>query len=269
MVCCSRFAMNSGDIFAYPKNVFRTWMILLSGIMLFSSVWVNSSLAVVVYVDKDSGGGDGSSWAQAYTSLDDAVDSTYFTADFWIAEGTYTPSSTLILGLNQNHSYYGGFAGNETALNQRNITAHPTVISGQGILKHIFNVTSFVDNVRFDGLTVTGGNANDASGVDASGGGIVVNRGTVVIANSTFTNNFATHLGGAVYLVNNPRVTITNSTFTNNTVVSGGGAGVAVTRSSDGAEPPAAVISKCTFQGNTRRKCWWRSLFSPLSDRCQ
>lgn len=207
--------------------------------------------AAIVYVDKDRPGGNGTSWTQAYRTLDDAISSNTFSAqEFWIAEGTYTPTAPLVLGQNQNHLFYGGFAGTETARSQRNITAHPTIVDGQGVLKHVFNVTSWVTSVRFDGLTIKRGAATAASGADASGGGIVVNKGTVVIANCTFTDNRATHLGGAVYLVNNPSITIIGSTFKNNTLSgSGGGAGVAMTWDQAGAQP-AATVEKCTFQGN-------------------
>lgn len=207
--------------------------------------------AAIVYVDQDQPGGNGTSWAQAYRTLDDAISNNHTPQEFWIAEGTYTPAASLILGSGQNHSFYGGFAGTETARSQRNITAHPTIVDGRGVLKHVFNVTSWVTSVRFDGLTIKRGAATAAAGADASGGGVVVNQGAVVIASCTFTDNRATHLGGAVYLVNNPSITITGSTFRNNTLSgAGGGAGVAMTWDQAGAQP-AATIEKCTFQGNT------------------
>jgi hypothetical protein len=209
--------------------------------------------AAIVYVDKDRPGGNGTSWAQAYKTLDAAVsNNTYSAQEFWIAEGTYTPSAPLVLGQNQNHSFYGGFVGTETARSQRNITKYPTIVDGQGVLKHVFNVTSWVTSVRFDGLTIKRGAATAASGADASGGGIVVDKGTVVIANCTFTDNRATHIGGAVNLVNNPSITITGSTFKNNKSLSGsgGGAGLAMIWDQTGAQP-AAIVEKCTFQGNT------------------
>ncbi|MHB8808913.1 MAG: right-handed parallel beta-helix repeat-containing protein [Desulfobulbaceae bacterium] len=211
----------------------------------------SGSCAAIVYVDLDRPGGNGTSWAQAYKTLDEAISNNRTPQEFWIAEGTYTPAAPLVLGQGQDHSFYGGFTGTETARSQRNTTAHPTIVDGQGVLKHIFNVTSWVTSVRFDGLTIKRGAATAVSGADASGGGVVVNQGAVVIANCTFTDNRATHLGGAVYLVNNPSITITGSTFRNNTLSgAGGGAGVAVTRNQAGAQPPA-IVEKCTFQGNT------------------
>jgi len=213
----------------------------------------SSPCEAVVYVDKDRPGGNGTSWAQAYRTLDDAIKYTYTAQEFWIAEGTYTPSAPLVLGANHNHSFYGGFVGTETARTQRNITKYPTIVDGQGVLKHVFNVTSWVTSVRFDGLTIRRGAATAASGADASGGGVVVNKGTVVIANCTFTDNSATSLGGALNLVNNASITITGSTFKNNRSLSGasaGGAGVAMTWAQTGT-PSTATVDSCTFQGNS------------------
>lgn len=224
---------------------------ILAGLFLLLLVAGGPSpCAAIVYVDKDSGGGNGTSWAQAYQTLDAAIENTYTAEEFWIAEGTYTPAEPLTLTL--AHSFYGGFAGTETARSQRNIAAHPTVVDGRGVLKHVFNATSFVSSVLFDGLTIRRGAATAASGADASGGGIVVNKGTVVIANCTFSDNSATHLGGALNLVNNPRITITNSTFKNNRSLSGagGGAGVAMLWDQNGVQP-SATVQKCTFQDNT------------------
>ena len=224
----------------------------LGGLVLLVFLVLATPSAAIVYVDKDRPGGNGTSWAQAYKTLDAAISNTYTPAEFWIAEGTYTPSAPLVLGLNQNHSFYGGFAGTETARSQRNITKYPTIVDGQGVLKHVFNVTSWVTSVRFDGLTIKRGAATAASGADASGGGIVVNKGTVVIASCTFSDNKATHIGGAVYLVNNPSITVTGSTFKNNKSLSGsgGGAGLAMIWDQTGAQP-AATVEKCIFQGNT------------------
>jgi len=226
------------------------WGILkIYAFSLLFLAWATCSHAIV-YVDKDRPGGNGTSWTQAYKTLDDAIDNTFSGQEFWIAEGTYTPAAPLTYTV--NHTFYGGFAGNETARSQRNVTLHPTIIDGQNVLKHVFNSTSFVTTTRFDGLTIKRGNANAGSGADASGGGIVVNKGAVVIANCTFTDNKATHLGGAAYLVNNPSISITNSTFRNNTVLTntGGGAGVAMTWNQVG-PTPTATVDNCTFQGNT------------------
>lgn len=98
---------------------------------------ITATAQTIFYVNDDAtGNNDGSSWTDAYTDLNDALlhvlsSSNYTGSEIWIAEGFYTR-------LSQNESFnvfndallYGGFAGNETNLNQRDIQNHPTIISG-------------------------------------------------------------------------------------------------------------------------------------------
>ncbi len=88
----------------------------------------------VIYVDADRpGGGDGLSWATAYNSLADALAVTE-PCQVWVAEGTYKPTASTdrnaTLSLSPGLALYGGFSGSETALDQRDWTANPTIISG-------------------------------------------------------------------------------------------------------------------------------------------
>ena len=82
------------------------------------------------YVDADAAGdNNGSSWEDAYTDLqdaleaaagDDACDET--TCEIWVAEGVYKPHAVdqeVSFALVSNVRVYGGFAGNETDLAQR------------------------------------------------------------------------------------------------------------------------------------------------------
>ena len=88
----------------------------------------------VVYVDVDAvGANDGSSWADAYVDLQDALASAG-SGQVWVAEGTYLPgpaglqSSTF--ALKSGVAVYGGFDGTETQLAQRDPDLHPVVLSG-------------------------------------------------------------------------------------------------------------------------------------------
>ena len=102
----------------------------------------------VIYVDRDaSGANDGSSWANAYTNLQTAIDNATGTDQIWIAEGTYKPTfdrggtvqfsylayrnrSFVIPDSKDGLKLYGGFDGTETALSQRNPAAHEVILSG-------------------------------------------------------------------------------------------------------------------------------------------
>ncbi len=95
----------------------------------------------VIYVDGSaSGAGDGSSWADAYTNLQTAIDNAAAGDQIWIAEGIYKPTGDP---LNRDASFtipaskdglklYGGFEGEatETRLADRDPDAHEVVLSG-------------------------------------------------------------------------------------------------------------------------------------------
>ena len=89
--------------------------------------------AQTVFVKQGATGlNNGTSWANAYTSLDAALSIGATGQSIWVAAGTYKPSLpapnnsfTLFSGVN----LYGGFAGNETSITQRNIAANPTIFS--------------------------------------------------------------------------------------------------------------------------------------------
>jgi predicted outer membrane repeat protein len=246
-------AMISEKYAPYTKEYLsiRHLLLFLPPVFMLCLLWSQAALAVV-YVDKDRPGGNGTSWAQAFNTLDAALAAYPNSAqEFWIAEGIYTPSSAFILGQNQNHSFYGGFVGTETSLSQRDIALHPVIVDGQGTLTHIFYATSWVENVRFDGLTIQGAAAMGTKTSDSGqGAGILINQlSSVVIANCTFRNNSANGLGGAVAVYNTASVLITSSTFNYNTTLLSGGGAVALYWDKSVAKP-AAVIEKSSFTGN-------------------
>jgi hypothetical protein len=88
-----------------------------------------------LFVDKDAtGANDGSSWADAYTDLQTAIDNASGSSELWIAEGTYTPDSEedsfIITGAIDGVELYGGFDGTETSRDQRAPRQHRTILSG-------------------------------------------------------------------------------------------------------------------------------------------
>lgn len=105
----------------------------------------------VVYVDNlATGNNDGSSWANAYTDLQTAVDNSNG-ADIWVkGNGTANPYGTLILTAANRSYLYGGFAGTESALSER-ISGYETVIYG----------TSTETGVFIDGINCTNSSGNE------------------------------------------------------------------------------------------------------------
>ncbi|MEL6194528.1 MAG: choice-of-anchor Q domain-containing protein, partial [Bacteroidota bacterium] len=101
-----------------------------------------------VYVDKNaSGSGDGSSWVNAYQELSDAL--TYANScnevqEVWVAQGSYSPITssmemfvyrTSVMGasfhIRKDLKVYGGFAGNESSLSERNLPGNHSILEGE------------------------------------------------------------------------------------------------------------------------------------------
>ena len=166
-------------------------LILALGILVFSTGMLRAQL----FVDADAtGNNDGSSWQNAYTNLDTALANfdVIFHNEIWVAAGTYKPGD----GQNRNAYFnviapiYGGFAGNETNKNQRDLVANPTILSGDlnGNDNHSSTHPNTPDRsensytvvrLRSGGmysLIVEGGNANASGGsfMNTDGGAVYV-----------------------------------------------------------------------------------------------
>lgn len=103
----------------------------------------------VVYVNSESLAPipDGAFWQTAYRSIQQAInDSDSSTEPIWVARGTYSEKITL----GQAYQLYGGFAGTETDLAQRNLAANPTGIDAGGA----GNAISVSADARIDGFTI-------------------------------------------------------------------------------------------------------------------
>lgn len=145
---------------------------------------VPSTTPIVMYVDANAtGANDGMSWASAFTSLQAAIDASVPYTHLWVAQGTYGNHSTIVL--TSNLSIFGGFAGTETTLEQRDPAAHATIIDGQNAVRCV-NATNCT-NTLVDGLTITRGNP----GASAPGGGVFISGGNPVFTNCVITTNSA------------------------------------------------------------------------------
>jgi hypothetical protein len=198
-----------------------------------------------IYVDSAAvGANNGSTWTDAYTNFAAALSAVSGTDTIWVAKGTYTPSvgprsNSFILPTANAIAIYGGFAGGETALNQRDPKVNKTIFSGDhqhtpgddtDNLYHVFYVASNLGQHLFNGVTITGGYAN-GGGNDDNGAGIFNNNSTAGIDfdNVTFIKNYAVNDGAAIYggALGTASYTIKNSRFINNSSSSGNGAAFA------------------------------------------
>ncbi len=98
-------------------------------------------------------GGNGRSWAGAFRDLQDAL-ATPGVTNIWIAEGVYRADRStgnrdaVFLVENPSVSLYGGFTGNETSPAQRNIQAHPTILSADLLGNDSPLAVSHLDNAE-------------------------------------------------------------------------------------------------------------------------
>jgi hypothetical protein len=88
----------------------------------------------VIFVNDDATGtNDGSTWENAFNDLQDAITYSQEGDQIWVAEGTYYAAEsdeTVSFSLVDGTDLYGGFEGTETSVDQRNITEHDTILSG-------------------------------------------------------------------------------------------------------------------------------------------
>lgn len=215
-----------------------------------------------IYVRADATGANtGISWDDAFRDLQDALADAAFGDSIWVAAGTYRPTSDtdrlqsfqLVNGVR----LYGGFAGSETALEQRDWRANPTILSGNigdpnsiGDNSESVVLAQHVDrSTLIDGFTVRDGNADgDAASRRDLGGGMrnlwanptvqnsifIANRAdrgggmgsyqaSPVVRNVLFLGNDARE-GGGMLNVDSSRPTLTQVVFSGNRSTSDGGA---------------------------------------------
>ena len=195
----------------------------------------------IIYVDADATEGEetGESWDNAYTDLQDALDVAGASDQIWVAGGTYVPTSTedreISFVINNGVQVYGGFAGNEVALNQRDIDENETILSGNigadtqaDNSYHVVNIDGSPSSTIIDGFTITEGQADVtgfSSGRFGNGGAIVAtSSASATLSNLTIEDNFAVGNGGAIHIGSGSDLNVDSVVFTNNSSSDNGGA---------------------------------------------
>ncbi|TAK40830.1 MAG: hypothetical protein EPO28_09520, partial [Saprospiraceae bacterium] len=194
--------------------------------ILFLAFCIHSVHSTILHVNANVQGGnqDGTSWADAFPLLQSAIIAAQYGDTVWVAQGTYLPTT----GTNRNISFtlkngvrfFGGFTGVETALDERDWEANPTILSGDiGVpgdsTDNSYTVVycNFADsNTVLDGFVIISGNAdNGATSVPPSsrtksGGGLYLEGSSPLedvrpwVVNCRFACNTAVSNGGAVYM---------------------------------------------------------------------
>lgn len=203
-------------------------------------------------------GGDGSSWAQAFGELQSALASATAGTQVWLATGTYRPHAsdrTVSFVVPDGVAVYGGFAGSETSLAQRDPLANLALLDGDlngddlpGLVNYGDNsqhvvTAAGVQSVRLDGFTVRGGSLGGGAGIRITGVEAVL-ANLVVRENHGLGNN---NDGAGVWL-GVQSVSATNCRFLDNRTTAGGGVYLYDPPS---AGPKDALFVGCTFERNT------------------
>lgn len=224
---------------------------------------------IKLFVDIDAtGSNNGLNWANAFNSLQDAIDlaRTCMVDTIWVAEGTYKPSKTRTgVGTNpanRANTFFinfdvviqGGFQGFETNVNQRDWNTYETILSGnigaQGTSgDNCYNVVEYATctNVsQLDGFTITGGNANDPSAGYGLGGGILIGSDPV-IRHCEIISNYASNGGGVGIrtMSGNHKAAILECAFTSNSSTVAGALMITVSGGTN-----SSYIANCTFRSN-------------------
>ena len=223
-----------------------------------------------LFVDADATpGGDGLSWATAFDDLQAGLEAAEVANGdgdagndvraIWIAEGVYRPSKELEAGDPRSASFslvdgvtvYGGFAGTETNVAERDLGAnHETVLSGDlGVVDdatdNAYTVVYCGEGVETgaDGVSVVGGNADggyDSEHPEKKDGGGVYSLGTLTLTNCRILGNSAWNGGG---ICGSNEVTITNCVLVGNSAGYGGGM--------SGIGTSTLVVTNSTIAGNS------------------
>ena len=217
-------------------------------------LFLEFSSAQIFVKHNASGTKDGSSWTNAFTDVQDALDAAQPGDQVWVAEGTYYPNGptpeTKSYTLKTAIDLYGGFAGTETILAQRDWAAHPTIFNGdidqnddpsdpinwrEDNAHHILILFGIVEESIIDGITFVGGMTrtdtyapvdSDLNGIDRwQGGAMAIVDATAIVRNCTFHDNMGYR--GAGIFARSPALTsegliVENCLFYDNDNIEGG-----------------------------------------------
>ncbi len=257
-------------------------------LFLYSS-W---SSAAIVYVNAAAvGANTGTSWTDAFTDLQSALAIAVNGDEIWVAAGLYKPSVQVDVdgsgGVNPREvtfqipsgvALYGGFAGGELLLSDRDWAANPCILSGDidnndenldgnNIAEtpadivgnnafHVIYTQSVSATTRLDGFIVTAGEAGNFMPLGFSpnrqGGGWYNDDmppgdlSSPTIENCRFSGNYADERGGALsigsFTAGTYAPTIRDCQFIGNETLRSGGALYLL--------GDASVIENCFFTEN-------------------
>jgi len=247
----------------------KTYLKFRLFVAVFILAMVSTAMGRTIFVDADAtGNNDGSSWANAYNHLQDALSAASSGDQIEVAEGVYKPDQgegithgdrTATFQLKNGVIIIGGYAGfGEPDPDTKDIVGYQTILSGDlngddgpdfanngENSYHVVTSSGSDETAVLNGFTVTAGNADDdiIHQPDINyGGGMYNEMGSPTLMNCTFSRNLANQ-GGGMYNISDGRPILTNCTFIGNRAGYRGG-GMLNGKSS------RPTLTNCTFKRN-------------------
>ncbi|MEP6646389.1 MAG: T9SS type A sorting domain-containing protein [Saprospiraceae bacterium] len=256
------------------KSIFKCMsfrLLVIIGLLIIA----NLASADVIYVNITAIGlNNGTSWTDAFTDLQNAINVATPIDEIWVAQGTYLPTETQTdtfsrrktFYINKGMKLYGGFEGipgTENDFTARDFATHPTILSGdigqEGVVEDNAYHVMWLDHVGFglhiDGFRIVLGYGFDPGSGGTSGAGIYndgsgTGSSSPFISNCTFDQDKSFETAGAFFNFGSEaeaHPVLMNCVFTNN---SGSGGG-AITNMANPAGDASPVIINCSFKGNS------------------
>lgn len=194
---------------------------IIHNIYPINDINIHSDDHGIIYVSPD-GTGDGSSWAEATSELQQAIFKSYSdTITIWVKEGSYVGDTAYdyAFRIPYNTRLYGGFKGDEPFgynLALRDLEMHPSILDGrhkQGVV----NITGDISVI--DGFTIQNGKSSRGAGL--------LLTGCSQIKNCKICRNYAKTDGGGLsrsYILYSGQITVEDCEFFENEAKNNGGA---------------------------------------------
>lgn len=184
----------------------------------------------IVYVDKDatSGNNDGTSWADAYLKLEDALANSDMCNQIWVAEGIYA-LSTDPYTLKNGVGVYGGFDATETSLHERDWMNNNTILDGYDGSNYADYIITADPNTRWallDGFIIKNGEVAgifidngtsiqlEHNRIESNGAGVLCDNAIAPLIRNNFIYN---NVVGMYFEDSESEALILNNTIAENT----------------------------------------------------
>ena len=169
----------------------------------------------IIYVDADASGiYSGTSWINAFDSFNEALNAAGSGTQIWVAQGTYKPESENGTGtgsrfftfkLKPDVEIFGGFAGTENNIDQRDFNTNRVYLDGNLGSERVYHVVTCGsdcnDQTLLDGFTIRNGLANGSSSF-SNGANLFVTQSSPKFKNLNIYSGSCSNYGANVYFEN-------------------------------------------------------------------